>query len=315
MVLQYPSSGNIVNNNIDLTIINSRTDIVAVYFGLGEPCSTKFHGNFRKESFVAGFGPTTKKVSLSFLTQNHGFNCPELILNITVVFVGGSIDTGLTQRILIPTNYNFLLIAAKAKAEAEARAKAEAEARAKAEAEAKAKAEAEAKAKAEAEALAKAKAEAEAKAKAEAEAKAKAEAELKAKQEAEAKAKAEAEAKAKAEAELKYKETQTIWNCAEGELHNYYFNTYNKLIPDMNKAEASTFCNNLAQEYRVKKMEIAKAETEKMIAEIRAEAEALLKPFVGKSCKVLGNYKVVSGSSIKCIKVKNKKVWGKLKLN
>jgi len=204
---------------------------------------------------------------------------------------------------------------AKAKAEAEAKAKAEAEAKVKAEAEAKAKAEAEAKAKAEAEALAKAKAEAEAKAKAEAEAKAKAEAELKAKQEAEAKAKAEAEAKAKAEAELKYKETQTIWNCAEGELHNYYFNTYNKLIPDMNKAEASTFCNNLAQEYRVKKMEIAKAETEKMIAEIRAEAEALLKPFVGKSCKVLGNYKVVSGSSIKCIKVKNKKVWGKLKLN
>ncbi|CAI5521849.1 unnamed protein product [Closterium sp. Naga37s-1] len=86
-------------------------------------------------------------------------------------------------------------IAAKAKAEAEAKAKAEAEAKAKAEAEAKAKAEADAKAKAAAEA--KAKAEAEAKAKAEAEAKAKAEAEAKAKADAAAKAKAEAEAKAK----------------------------------------------------------------------------------------------------------------------
>ena len=101
---------------------------------------------------------------------------------------------------------------ARAKAEAEARAKAEAEARAKAEAEARAKAEAEARAKAEAEARVKAeaeaarlKAEAEARAKAEAEARAKADAEARAKAEAEARAKAEAEARAKAEAEARAK--------------------------------------------------------------------------------------------------------------
>ena len=81
-------------------------------------------------------------------------------------------------------------IAAREKAEAEARAAEEA-ARAKAEAEAKAKAEAEAKAKAEA------KARAEAEAKARAEAKAKAEAEAKARAEAAAKARAEADEKAR----------------------------------------------------------------------------------------------------------------------
>ena len=191
----------------------------------------------------------------------------------------------------------------RAKAEAEAKAKAEAEAKAKAEAEALAKAKAEAEAKAKAEAEAKAKAEAEAKAKAEAEAKAKAEAELKAKQEAEAKAKAEAEAKAKAQAEAKAKAEAKIWTCRQ-DLQDYYFTTYSKTIELMNEAESNIFCNKLLNEIQAKEQ-----------AKIRAEAEALLKPFVGKSCKVLGNYKVVSGGSLKCIKVKNKKVWGKLKLN
>ena len=88
-----------------------------------------------------------------------------------------------------------MVIAAKKKAEEEARAKAEAEAKA-----ARIKAEAEA-ARLKAEAEARAKAEAEARAKAEAEARAKAEAEARAKAEAEARAKAEAEARAKAEAE------------------------------------------------------------------------------------------------------------------
>lgn len=172
-----------------------------------------------------------------------------------------------------------------------------------AEAEAKAKAEADAKAKAEAELKAKLEAEAKAKAKAEAEAKAKAEAELKAKQEAEAKAIAEAEAKAKAEAEAKAKAEAKTWTCRK-DLQDYYFNNYNMTIALMNEAEANIFCNKLLAEIN------AKAQ-----AEARASAEALLKPFVGKSCKTLGNYKVIGVGSLQCIKVKNKKVWGKLKLN
>lgn len=173
--------------------------------------------------------------------------------------------------------------------------------RAKEEAAAKAQAEAEAKAKAEAEA--RAKAEAEAKAKAEAELKAKQEAELKAKQEAEAKAKAEAEAKAKAEAEAKAKAEAKTWTCRQ-DLQDYYLKTYNMTIALMNEAESNIFCNKLLAEIN------AKAQ-----AEARASAEALLKPFVGKSCKTLGNYKVIGVGSLQCIKVKNKKVWGKLKLN
>ena len=165
------------------------------------------------------------------------------------------------------------------------------EAEAKAIAEAKAKAEAELKAKQEAEA------------KAIAEAKAKQEAELKAKQEAEAKAKAEAEAKAKAEAEAKAKAEAKTWTCRQ-DLQDYYLNTYNMTIALMNEAESNIFCNKLLAEIN------AKAQ-----AEVRANAEALLKPFVGKSCKTLGNYKVISVGSLQCIKVKNKKVWGKLKLN
>ena len=72
----------------------------------------------------------------------------------------------------------------------------------------------------------------------------------------------------------------------------------------MNKYNSVIFCNNLLVEIN------AKAQ-----AEAKASAEALLKPFVGKSCKALGEYKVVGVGSLQCIKVKNKKVWGKLKLN
>jgi len=168
---------------------------------------------------------------------------------------------------------------------------------AKLEAEAKAAAELKAKQEAEAKAIA------EAKAKAEAELKAKQEAELKARQEAEAKAKAEAEAKAKAEAEAKAKAEAKTWTCRQ-DLQDYYLNTYNMTIALMNEAESNIFCNKLLAEIN------AKAQ-----AELRANAEALLKPFVGKSCKTLGNYKVISVGSLQCIKVKNKKVWGKLKLN
>lgn len=187
-------------------------------------------------------------------------------------------------------------LAAKAKTDAEAKAQAET-VRAAVEAAAKAAAELKAKQEAEAKAIA------EAKAKAEAELKAKQEAELKAKQEAEAKAKAEAEAKAKAEAEAKAKAEAKTWTCRQ-DLQDYYLNTYNMTIALMNEAESNIFCNKLLAEIN------AKAQ-----AEVRANAEALLKPFVGKSCKTLGNYKVISVGSLQCIKVKNKKVWGKLKLN
>ena len=153
---------------------------------------------------------------------------------------------------------------------------------------AEAKAAAELKAKQEAEA----KAIAEAKAKVEAELKAKQEAELKAKQEAEAKeaeAKAIIDAKAKAEADAKAKleaEAQAItWTCRE-DLRQYYSKTYNKDIALMNKYNSVIFCNNLLVEIN------AKAQ-----AEAKASAEALLKPFVGKSCKALGEYKVVGVGS------------------
>ena len=176
----------------------------------------------------------------------------------------------------------------------QAEAKAAAELKAKQEAEAKAIAEAKAKVEAEL----KAKQEAELKAKQEAEAKA--EAELKAKQEAEAKA---AELKAKQEAEAKAKAEAKTWTCRK-DLQDYYFNNYNMTIALMNEAESDIFCNKLWEEINAK----AKAEA-------RASAEALLKPFVGKSCKTLGDYKVIGVGSLQCIKVKNKKVWGKLKLN
>ncbi|MEX2665459.1 hypothetical protein [Candidatus Uabimicrobium amorphum] len=154
-------------------------------------------------------------------------------------------------------------LAAKLKAETEAKAKAEAElaAKLKAEAEAKAKAEAElaAKLKAEAEAKAKAKAEAElaAKVKAEAEAKAIAEAELaaKLKAEADAKAKAEAEAKALAEAELAAKAQAEADAKAKAEA----------------KVEAE-----LAAKLKAEAEAKAKAEAE-LAAKLKAEAEAKAK--------------------------------------
>ena len=152
-----------------------------------------------------------------------------------------------------------------------------AKAKAEAEALAKAQAEAEARKEAEAKALAEAKAEAEAKVRAEAEAKAKAEAEAKAKQQAEAKALAEAKAKAEAEKKL-----QPIWSCTSFPEHK-----------NMTYAEAEVMCPKIAREY----------------------AEGLLKPFIGKPCKTLENYKVIGVGSLQCIKVKGKKVWGKLKLN
>ena len=152
---------------------------------------------------------------------------------------------------------------------------------------------------------AEAKAAAELKAKQEAEAKAIAEAEAKAKSEAEAKAITDAKAKAEADAKAKLEaEAQAItWTCRE-DLRQYYSKTYNKDIALMNKYNSVIFCNNLLVEIN------AKAQ-----AEARASAEALLKPFVGKSCKTLGDYKVIGVGSLQCVKVKNKKVWGKLKLN
>jgi hypothetical protein len=195
-------------------------------------------------------------------------------------------------------------LAEKAKSDAEAKALAEAVAKAKAEAAAELKAKQEAEAKAAAELKAKqeaeAKAIAEAKAKVEAELKAKQEAELKAKQEAEAKDIAEAEAKAKSEAEIAEAKAKAE---AEKLAPTWYcFNdpTKNK----MTYAEALVVCAQVNKELK-----------DKQEAEARASAEALLKPFVGKSCKKLRNYKVIGVGTLQCIKVKNKKVWGKLKLN
>jgi hypothetical protein len=131
MVINYPSVGATGLAEFNITMINTGLNISAIYFGLNEPCSTKYHGSFIKESFVPGFGPSTRTKTIQFLTQHYGYNCPEVILNITVVLVGQDISTGITQRILIPTNYYFILENAnKAKAEADAKAKAEAEAKA-----------------------------------------------------------------------------------------------------------------------------------------------------------------------------------------
>jgi len=131
MVINYPSVGATGLAEFNVTMINTGLNISAIYFGLNEPCSTKYHGSFIKESFVPGFGPSTRTKTIQFLTQHYGYNCPEVILNITVVLVGQDISTGITQRILIPTNYYFILENAnKAKAEADAKAKAEAEAKA-----------------------------------------------------------------------------------------------------------------------------------------------------------------------------------------
>lgn len=279
MVLNYPSSG-VLLNRIDLTILNNNKDISNVYFGLGEPCSTNFHGDFKKESFLLGVGPTTKRVSLSFLTQNYGFNCPELILNISITFNGQSIANATTQRILIKTQfYRDIVAEAKAKAEAEAKAKAEAELKAKQEAELKAKQEADAEAKALAEA----------KAKVEAEAKALAEA----KEKAEAEAKALAEANAKIEAELKAqreKQLLPIWSC-----------TNDPSKKGMTYDEATIVCAKVDAELK------AKAE-----AEAKAKADAEFKERLkieSKSCKKVGSQKQIGTYTYTCKKVKNKLIW------
>jgi hypothetical protein len=223
MVINYPSVGATGLAEFNVTMINTGLNISAIYFGLNEPCSTKYHGSFIKESFVPGFGPSTRTKTIQFLTQHYGYNCPEVILNITVVLVGQDISTGITQRILIPTNYYFILENAnKAKAEADAKAKADAEA----------------------------KAIADAKAKAQAEADAKAIAEFKAKQEAEAKAKADAEA-----ADLA-KKLSPIWLCTNDPTKNKM--TYSeaaivcaqvdKEIKDKKEAEAKEIAMQLKRD-------------------------------------------------------------------
>ena len=288
MVINYPSAGRVGLAEFNVTMINTGLDISAIYFGLNEPCSTNFHGSFIKESFVPGFGPSTRTKTIQFLTQHYGFNCPEVILNITVVLVGQDISTGITQRILIPTNYYFILENAnKAKAEAElqARLKAEAEAKAVADAKAKAQAEADAKAKAEAEIMAKliaetkAKAEAELKAKQEAEAKA---AELKAKQEAEAKAKADADA-----AELA-KKLSPIWLCTNDPTKN-----------KMTYSEAAIVCAQVDKEIKEKKE-----------AEEKAIAMQLKRDLVnGSPCTKLNARKIAGGKVFTCKKISKKLIW------
>ena len=288
MVINYPSAGRVGLAEFNVTMINTGLDISAIYFGLNEPCSTNFHGSFIKESFVPGFGPSTRTKTIQFLTQHYGFNCPEVILNITDVLVGQDISTGITQRILIPTNYYFILENAnKAKAEAElqARLKAEAEAKAVADAKAKAQAEADAKAKAEAEIMAKliaetkAKAEAELKAKQEAEAKA---AELKAKQEAEAKAKADADA-----AELA-KKLSPIWLCTNDPTKN-----------KMTYSEAAIVCAQVDKEIKEKKE-----------AEEKAIAMQLKRDLVnGSPCTKLNARKIAGGKVFTCKKISKKLIW------
>ena len=288
MVINYPSAGGVGLAEFNVTMINTGLNISAIYFGLNEPCSTNFHGSFIKESFVPGFGPSTRTKTIQFLTQHYGFNCPEVILNITVVLVGQDISTGITQRILIPTNYYFILENAnKAKAEAElqARLKAEAEAKAVADAKAKAQAEADAKAKAEAEIMAKliaetkAKAEAELKAKQEAEAKA---AELKAKQEAEAKAKADADA-----AELA-KKLSPIWLCTNDPTKN-----------KMTYSEAAIVCAQVDKEIKEKKE-----------AEAKAIAMQLKRDLVnGSPCTKLNARKIAGEKVFTCKKISKKLIW------
>ena len=292
MVINYPSVGRVGLAEFNVTMINTGLDISAIYFGLNEPCSTNFHGSFIKESFVPGFGPSTRTKTIQFLTQHYGFNCPEVILNITVVLVGQDISTGITQRILIPTNYYFILENAnKAKAEAElqARLKAEAEAKAVADAKAKAQAEADAKAKAEAEIMAKLIAET--KAKAEAEAKAKADADAKAKAEADKKAEYDkfvAEQKAKAEADALAAKLAPTWLCTNDPTKN-----------KMTHAEAIIVCAQVDKEINDKK-----------IAEAKAIAMQLKRDLVnGSPCTKLNARKIAGEKVFTCKKINKKLIW------
>jgi hypothetical protein len=151
-------------------------------------------------------------------------------------------------------------------------------------------------------------AEADAKAKAEADKlaaeKAKAEAELKAKQEAEAKAKADAEAKAKADAEAKAKadaEAQALtWTCIP-DLRQYYFNTYNKPVPLMNKADSTIFCNNLIAEINKNKLAQKEAEFNAM----QAKRDLVN----GTACKKLGATKLAGQKVFTCKRINKKLVW------
>ena len=285
MVINYPSVGRVGLAEFNVTMINTGLNISAIYFGLNEPCSTNFHGSFIKESFVPGFGPSTRTKTIQFLTQHYGFNCPEVILNITVVLVGQDISTGVTQRILIPTNYYFILENAnKAKAEADAKAQAEAQrvlAEAKAVADAKAKAEAEAKAKVEAEL--KAKQEAEAKAKADAEAKAKAEADKKAEYD-----KFVAEQKAKSDAEKLAKELSPIWLCTNDPTKN-----------KMTYSEAAIVCAQVDKEIK-----------DKQEAEAKAIAMQLKRDLVnGSPCTKLNARKIAGEKVFTCKKINKKLIW------
>jgi len=288
MVINYPSVGRVGLAEFNVTMINTGLDISAIYFGLNEPCSTNFHGSFIKESFVPGFGPSTRTKTIQFLTQHYGFNCPEVILNITVVLVGQDISTGITQRILIPTNYYFILENAnKAKAEADAKAQAEAQrvlAEAKAIADAKAKAEADAKAIADA----KLKAEAEIMAKLIADTKAKADAELKAKQEAEAKAEAESKAKADANAAELAKKLSPIWLCTNDPTKN-----------KMTYSEAAIVCAQVDKEIKDKKE-----------AEAKAIAMQLKRDLVnGSPCTKINARKIAGEKVFTCKKINKKLIW------
>jgi pyruvate/2-oxoglutarate dehydrogenase complex dihydrolipoamide acyltransferase (E2) component len=288
MVINYPSVGATGLAEFNVTMINTGLNISAIYFGLNEPCSTKYHGSFIKESFVPGFGPSTRTKTIQFLTQHYGFNCPEVILNITVVLVGQDISTGITQRILIPTNYYFILENAnKAKAEADAKAQAEAQrvlAEAKAIADAKAKAEADAKAIADA----KLKAEAEIMAKLIADTKAKADAELKAKQEAEAKAEAESKAKADANAAELAKKLSPIWLCTNDPTKN-----------KMTYSEAAIVCAQVDKEIKDKKE-----------AEAKTIAMQLKRDLVnGSPCTKLNARKIAGEKVFTCKKISKKLIW------
>jgi hypothetical protein len=69
MVINYPSVGRVGLAEFNVTMINAGLDISAIYFGLNEPCSTNFHGSFIKESFVPGFGPSTRTKTIQFLCE------------------------------------------------------------------------------------------------------------------------------------------------------------------------------------------------------------------------------------------------------
>jgi hypothetical protein len=281
MVINYPSVGATGLAEFNVTMINTGLNISAIYFGLNEPCSTKYHGSFIKESFVPGFGPSTRTKTIQFLTQHYGYNCPEVILNITVVLVGQDISTGITQRILIPTNYYFILENAK-------KAQAEAELQARLKIEAEAKVVADAKAKAQAEADAKAKAEAEVMAKLIADTKAKADAELKAKQEAEAKAAAELKAKQEAEAKAEAEKLAPTWLCKSDPTRN-----------KMTYAEAIIVC-----------AQVDKAIKDKQEAEAKAIAMQLKRDLVnGSPCTKLNARKVAGEKVFTCKKISKKLIW------